>query len=262
MPNQAEQNISSPHLPSVAAPEYECGDYGRWTLKLKAGESRERGYFTGFDVEPPGYYLVRDGDIWMSTSRLERESHALHVKHARGKVVVCGVGMGMYLFNIAAMEAVEQIVAVEVDPAIIDLVRNAANFESWIGQEKIRFVNKNALQLTPADLGPEPVDFLYVDIWPELGNPQAIAQTQAIQAIVNANMVGWWGQELDFLEWLYTHWPRQSAPALADLVDFMESIQMPIEEHTPDYILACAQAGKVYAEYGRMPFALAQRKRR
>jgi hypothetical protein len=66
-------------------------------------------------VEPPGYFLERDGDMWMSTSRLERESHAIHVKHATGNVVVCGVGMGMYLFNIAGLDRVERIVAVELD---------------------------------------------------------------------------------------------------------------------------------------------------
>ena len=262
MPTLAEKDPPSSPFPFVAAPDYQCGDYGRWTLKVKPDESRERGYFTRFDVEPPGYYLVRDGNIWMSTSRLERESHGLHLKHASGNVVVCGVGMGMYLFNIAALERVQQIVAVELDAAVIDLVKNATGFESWPGREKIRFVNKDALDLTPADIGLDSVDYLYVDIWPELGNPQAIAQTQAIQAVVKAKTVGWWGQELDFMEWLYTHWPKQKTPTLADLVDFMESIGLPIDEHTPAYMTACAQAGAVFAEYGKTPFAVAQRKRR
>jgi hypothetical protein len=168
----------------------------------------------------------------------------------------------MYLYNIAAQERVEQIVAVDLDPAVIDLVQNATNFQTWPGRGKIRFVSKDALKLTPADIGPEPVDYLYVDIWPELGDPQAVAQTQAIQSAVNARTVGWWGQELDFIEWLYTHWPRQKMPTLADLVDFMESIQMPIEEHSAAYILACARAGAVFAGYGATPFAKAYRRNR
>ena len=210
----AEKNQPSSQFPNVDAPDYQCGSYGEWTLKIKPLESRERGYFTDFDIEPPGYYLVRDGHTWMSTSRLERESHAIHLEHATGKVVVCGVGMGMYLFNIAALERVEQIIAVDVDPAVIDLVQNATNFHSWPGSGKIRFLSKDALELTRADIGSDPVDYLYVDIWPELSDPKAISQTQAIQAIVNARTVGWWGQELDFIEWLYTHWPRQKTRLL------------------------------------------------
>jgi hypothetical protein len=257
-----EETPPTTYLPSVGAPEYQCGAYGQWELKEKLGNSRERGYFNDFDHEPPGHYIVRDDHIWMSTSRLERESHAIHVTHATGTVVVCGVGMGMYLYNIAGLERVERILAVDIDPATIDLVRNATSFETWPGKDKIRFVNKDALKLTPADIGPGPVDYLYVDIWPELGNPEAIAQTQAIQAVVKAKTVGWWGQELDFIEWLYTHWPKQNAPTLPDLVDFMESIDMPIEEHSPAYLLACAQAGKVFSGYGATPSAKARRKRR
>ena len=262
MPTLTEIEPPTPHLPSVTAPGYACGAYGGWTLREKSYDSRARGYFSDMDVEPPGHFLERDGDVWMSTSRLERESHAIHVKHATGNVVVCGVGMGMYLYNIAALERVERIIAVELDSAVIDLLHNATGFETWPGKEKIRFVNKDALKLTPADLGTNPIDYLYVDIWPELGNPDAIVQTQAIQSVVKAKTVGWWGQELDFIEWLYAHWPKQKEPTLPDLVDFMESIEMPIEEHSLEYILACAKAGGVFAHYGSTPFAKARRKRR
>ena len=140
-------------LPFPQSPNYCCGRYGGWTLEEKFGASFERGYFTGFDVEPPGHYLENDGDIWMSTSRLERESHAVHLKHAKGNVVVCGVGMGMYLYNIASKPSVERIVAVDLDANVINLVQHATAFESWLGREKIRFVNKDALQLDSADIG-------------------------------------------------------------------------------------------------------------
>jgi hypothetical protein len=207
-------------LPGLQSPKYRCGGYGPWNLRAKARQTFERGYFTGFATEPPGHYLIKDGHIWMSTSRLERESHAIHLKQARGKVVMCGVGMGMYLFNIAAKPAVEEVVAVDLDWAVVDLVRNATGFGSWPGREKISFVHRNALNLTPADIGSAQVDYLYVDIWPELGDPMALSQTQAIQSIVNARRVGWWGQEIDFIQWLYDHRPAGHNPALGDLIDF------------------------------------------
>src|SRR5438874_505544 len=160
------ESIQMPlHLPLPQSPNYFCGRYGDWTLKEKAEASFERGYFTGFDVEPPGHYLVNDGEVWMSTSRLERESHAVHLKHARGNVVVCGVGMGLFLYNIASLPRVDRIVAVDLDANVINLVQHATDFDSWQGREKIRFVNKDALQLKPSDIGMAHVDYLYVDIW-------------------------------------------------------------------------------------------------
>ncbi len=246
-------------LPGLESPKYRCGEYGAWNLRSKPGETFERGYFTGFASEPPGYYLVRDGHIWMSTSRLERESHAIHLKQARGKVVVCGVGMGMYLFNIAAKPAVEQIVAVDLDRAVIDLVENATSFGSWPGREKIRFVNRNALSLTPSDIGLGQVDYLYVDIWPELGDPLALLQTQAIQSVVHAQSVGWWGQEIDFIQWLFDHRPEAHLPTISDLVEFNRGTKLPLAEESPDYLHRCRQAGEVFGGYGSLPFARASR---
>jgi hypothetical protein len=237
------------NLPFPQPPNYSCGRYGDWTLEAKIGNSFERGYFTGFDVEPPGHYLVNDGAIWMSTSRLERESHAVHLKHAVGNVVVCGVGMGMFLFNIASRATVNRIVAVDVDANVIDLVQQATDFGSWAGGGKISFVNKDALRLRPADIGAGAVDYLYVDIWPELGMAEAILQTQMIQSVVKARKVGWWGQEIDFIDWLC---PRRSAghvPEVADLDEFMGAIRLPIEERSAEYVLGCRQAAQLFSSY-------------
>jgi len=263
MTNKHYRTLKMPaHFPYPQAPAYSCGTYGEWTLKEKVGDSYERGYFTGLGTEPPGHYLVRGGHTWMSTSRFERESHAVHLKYATGNVVVCGVGMGMYLYNIASLDQVRQIVAVDLDPCTIELVQNATRFESWPGGDKIRFVNRNALELTPADIGLELVDYLYVDIWPELGDPLAVPQTQAIQSVVKAAVVGWWGQEIDFIEWLFTHRPEQEVPSAQDFLDFMKQTGLPIEEQSAAFMTGCRQAGMVFADYGSLPFALAMRKGR
>lgn len=246
-------------FPYPASPPYSTGRYGEWTIWDKPEETRELGYFTGFGAEPPGHYLVRDGHIWMSDSRLERESHAVHLKHARGNVVVCGVGMGMYLFNIAALPRVERIIAVDMERSVMDLVQHATGFDDWPGRRKITFVLKNALELTPEDIGPHPIDFLYVDIWPELGDPGTVSQTRAIQAVVKADKVGWWGQELDFVQWLFEHRPKGHVPTLADHVAFEATVGLPMDKASVDYVSGCSRAGTVYANYGTLPFAMANR---
>ena len=40
---------------------------------------------------------------------------------------------------------------------------------------------------------------------------------------------------------------------LADLVDYMDSIGLPIEEHTASYLDGCRQAGTVFGSYGSLP---------
>ena len=186
-------------LPYPDAPGYRCGDFGGWALKHKSAETFERGYFTGFDVEPPGYYLENQGDVWMSTSRLERESHVVHLRHARGTVVVCGVGMGMYLYNVAALPGVDRVFAVDRDAAVIDLVRRGTGFDGWAGRDKIDFVHKDATELTPDDVGGGRPDFLYVDIWPELGDPAAVSQTRAIRDAIGRGPSG--GGARSWISW-------------------------------------------------------------
>jgi hypothetical protein len=249
-------------LPYPQSPEYHCGEYGQWKLEFKADETFERGYFTGWGDEPPGHYIIKEGHVWMSTSRLEKESHAIHLKDAQGTVVMCGVGMGMYLFNIAAKASVKKVIAVDLDESVMDLVRGATGFESWAGRDKVVFVHKNAMQLTTADIGPSPIDYLYVDIWPELGNPLALSQTQAIQAVVNARRVGWWGQEIDFIQWLFENRPNGHVPVAADLVDFTLATGLPLAEQSASYLLGCIHAGEVFSTYGSLPFALSSRNRR
>ena len=236
-------------LPYPQSPAYTCGNYGDWSLRKKNHISLEPGYFTGTASEPPGHYIMRDGEIWMSTSRLERESHAIHLKYARGNVVVCGVGMGMYLFNIAGKVDVEQIIAVDIDPNVIDMVQHATDFANWPGTEKVRFLCKDALELSAEDLDFPNVDYLYVDIWPELGNPEALAETRMIQLAVNSRRVGWWGQEIDFIDWLSDHRSRDHIPVLADIEDFAAASSLPIEEQTASYLQGCRQASEVFSRY-------------
>jgi hypothetical protein len=241
------------------SPDYRCGEFGAWSLRLKSAVTTEPGYFTGWGDEPRGHYIERGGRIWMSTSRLERESHAVHVEHARGTVVVCGVGMGMYLHNIAARPEVQRIIAVDRDPAVFDLVRRGSGFDAWDGRDKVAFVEKDALRLTPEDLCGARADYLYVDIWPELGDPRSVSDTRAIQAVVGARTVGWWGQELDFMEWAFRRRSPHGPLTVNDLREFSAACGLPIDECSVAYVDGCRRAADVFGEYGPASFAAALR---
>jgi hypothetical protein len=86
------------------------------------------------------------------------------------------------------------------------------------------------------------VDHLYVDIWPTIGEPQSEGQTQAIQRRVKASSVGWWGQEIFYLEWLAR---RGQTPSTASYAAWAEELGLPlIERGSPAYIAAMEQVAR------------------
>jgi hypothetical protein len=87
----------------------------------------------------------------------------------------------------------------------------------------------------------------------------ALSQTQAIQSVVNARSVGWWGQEIDFIQWLFDHRPEEHQPTVSDLIDFNRTTGLPLPEESLGYLLRCRQAGVVFGGYGSLPFARASR---
>lgn len=138
---------------------------------------------------------------------------------------------------------------------------SATGFDDWVGHNKVTFLHKDALALTPGDFGDSRADYLYVDIWPELADPGAVTETRAIQDVVNARSVGWWGQELDFIEWAFHYRSHGHAVTVDDLRAFAEACGLAIGERSEAYVQACRAAAAVYATYGSLSFAIATRER-
>jgi hypothetical protein len=228
------------HLPIPDVPHYRPGAYGDWQL-VELPASRQYGYFTAPRHEESYYGLVRDGQTWMSTSRMERESHAFHVSVARGRVMVCGVGMGMILYNLCRLDRVSQVLAVDIDPNVIAFLQQATDFGAWPGRDKIRFLCCDARQLSAEAGGPDPLDHLYVDIWPDLGTAEAVIETRQIQSVVCAKRVGYWGQEIDFGHW---HTKRRGGrrPHALEGNDFARYCRLPLGQLPQPYLEAACLA--------------------
>ncbi len=201
-------------LPTVRVPSggYKPGQIGPWTLDKVPAMTRiknkphiaQRGYWSKFDMEPCFWYLKRDDKVCMSTSRMERESHALHLKYAKGVVVVCGVGLGMFLYNLCRKPDVARVIAVEIDEHILSWCSDRA--ERWPGRDKIEFLHADAMDLSRTTLSKgfgiqELPDHLYVDIWPDMNSEGALPDVQHIQRNVMARVVSWWTQEIAFIQW-------------------------------------------------------------
>jgi len=223
--------------PVLRIPEYRELTLGNWRLK-KFSLIPQRGYFQDWAGEGEMWVLLEGEKSWMSTAWYEVDSQAPHVAAAGGHVVVMGAGMGIAVYNLLAMPQVRRVTLVEREQLVLDLLEQAAGMRAWPGHGKLHVVLGDALAYTPD----EPVDLLYVDIWPTIGEPQNIEEMQAIQGRLGAARLGWWGQEIHFLEWLKA---RGETLSPASYRAWAAGLGLPlIEQENPAYVAAVAQVEK------------------
>lgn len=205
----------------MVVPRFKPGVNGRWTLK-RHHLTVMRGYFRGLQqlahdnwvlLEHPR--LTKTPKTWMSLTPMELESMMPAVHAATGKVVIGGLGMGVVALNCALKPEVEKVVILENNPRVYRLFHQFTDmrpFPEWAKKVSIRM--GDATKTEP--LGFEP-DLLYVDIWETLGEKNAEALTRAVWERVGGKKVGWWGQELDAVDWMQAH--GHSFPSTREAVE-------------------------------------------
>jgi len=131
----------------------------------------------------------------MSICPHELESQELCCKYAYGNVVIMGLGMGWVAINTAFNPKVEKVIVIESDPEVIEIFYDSGALTDVPiqVQNKIVIVNTDAFNWKP---GIEKINFLYVDIWQKLVEPQTIEDVQRMQKNINAEKIYFWGQEL------------------------------------------------------------------
>lgn len=232
-------------LPEV--PSYEPFAMEDWELKEGYTPFIIRGYFYGLQKpQSQNWVLTKDDTIWMSTTPMELESHAMHVDFAHGHTVIVGAGMGVILYNVLKNPNVEMVTLIEKDVSVLELLDHLG-LENWEGYEKLVILHRDALTDNYTVF---PADFLYVDIWERMGMDQASKDVCTIQKKVNANHVGFWCQELEFLHWAAEE-NRPTPLSLADYQDFKWSIGIPnlIGDTYDRYVELCWQAASNVANY-------------
>ena len=223
--------------PGLRVPIYRPAALGHWSLK-KVKQVAQFGYFQDWQGQGDIDALYYHEQTWMSNARDEVDSQSPHVATARGHTLLMGAGMGIALYNLLPMTEVTRVTLVERDPLVIDLLQQSANFEQWPGIGKLHIEIADALAYLP-DL---PVDHLYADIWATPGEARAIPDMQRVQANVRARRVGWWGQELLYLDWL-----KGEVPTLENYQAWANELDLPlIEQDNPVYPVAVEQVSKSY----------------
>lgn len=182
-------------FPPMPAPSYHARQGGGWRLERPFIIACP-GYFTGPQMMAwQNAILVRDGIAWMSLTPGEMESQMPHLAACRGKVVICGLGMGVMAYAASALKAVSEVVVIDRDPEVISMIAEASRFESWPQRAKVTIMEADAREVKV-----EGVDFLYADIWPYYRMDCMVPDMQAIHRNIPAPSCGYWGQELDMVD--------------------------------------------------------------
>lgn len=236
----------SPADADTYVPPYKAGRFGNWRGEWQKNVSPIiRGYFAPLQAFGSNFALTRNGQTWMSTTPMERESQWRHVLAARGHVVIAGLGMGWLVANVARKPEVTAVTVLERDPEVIALFPKI--LPRYTGMKKVKIVNTDALAWKTNDA----VDLLAADIWLSLGDADALRDVKVMHANTNARAVAWWGMELDFVDWLRKD--GHAGPAFLSLDDyrrFADTIKLPLieqgNEEYPSLALSAAENVVLY----------------
>lgn len=204
--------------PAMPAPPYRQINAGGWgfsAILLAAAP----GYFSGpRPLDWITYVLHKNGVTWMSLVPMEVESQMPHLAAAHGTVVVCGLGLGLMAYAVAAKRSVTRLVVVERDAEVIRMFRDFAAFDTWPQRDKIELVEADAREFRF-----EGADFLYADIWPYYRMDAMVPDMKRMAANIPAPACGYWGQE-------------------CDMVDFAAAQGIALDDFDADHIRAFAAA--------------------
>lgn len=115
-----------------------------------------------FKKEFPFFAVTQGDEIWMSIIPHEINTMKKPIENATGNVLVLGLGLGYYVYNIASKRNVTSITVIENDKKIINLF-NKYLLPKFPNQEKITILYGDAI--TYFAQSPKKFDYVFSDIW-------------------------------------------------------------------------------------------------
>jgi hypothetical protein len=196
-----------PAFKALDCPWFQPASVGPWTIFQAPGcQELVAAYFTNGARLPDKYWvLTRKNRVWMSLTPVELQSQGYHARLASGNVLVMGLGMGAVVFNLLRNPKVSHITVCEREREVVTVLTQAAPwFAAAVKSGKVTLNICCALAFKPA--ADQKFETLLVDIWTALGQSWAESDVVAMQKRVGAGQVGWWGQELSLVGWVYENY--------------------------------------------------------
>lgn len=126
-----------------------------------------------FESNFPYFALIKNDQIWMSVIPHEINTMKEPIKHAFGRVLVLGLGIGYFLYHIHLKEDVEKIIVIEKDPAIIHLF-NQDLLGKFEFKDKIEIVEGDAIEYMKKH---HDFDYVFADLWHNVGDGESLYLT-------------------------------------------------------------------------------------
>lgn len=139
-------------------------------LEINKEDFSEHTPFGYFYTKFPYLAVIQGENIWMSVIPHEINTMKEPINNAFGKVLVLGLGMGYYLYNIASKKEVKTIDVVESDPAIIKLF-NEYLLPKMPHQDKIKIILGDGIKYLETKNN---YDYAFVDIYHNVGDGEML----------------------------------------------------------------------------------------
>lgn len=202
--DRIEKEFKSPisHYPVM-----ENGNFKISKIVMEAGRPMEmitqRG-FIRYETDIELTVLKENNKLWMSDRPSELQDMENLARYAKGNVVVAGLGLGVLIHILDAIEEVESITVVEINHDLIEMI-------SPLLPPKARVIEDDWHQWIQRV--EENYDYYILDIWPDICEDNFRGMLDAWEAIKNKKKEGGiWGMERT-VDMLLDKWRGYDVPS-------------------------------------------------
>jgi len=171
-------------------------NFGVWTCEQFQVSESDMGFQLGDMFRfgrwcPPGVYtaLYRCQTLVMSDTPDELEDCREIIEVASGRVLVCGLGLGVVVKGLVDKDSVTRVDVVEIDRDLIDAMYQAA---PWIGNPKVTVWHGDAYEI---DL-PLRWDYAWLDVWDVICAENDVAGLKRKWRKQVRGWIGAWAEDL------------------------------------------------------------------
>lgn len=146
----------------------------------------------GFFRKPFKFYeLTKNDETWMSTTPFEINSMKQDVKDMKGKIAVCGLGLGYIAYLLSLKNDVTEIDIIDNDKELISFIKGSI-FNQINKNKKINIINTNCFSYLEANANK--YDFIYLDTYHDVND--------GIEHFMNMKKIELDNRQVQFRYWL------------------------------------------------------------
>lgn len=119
----------------------------------------------------PYLAVLQDDIVWMSVTPHEINTMKKPIEEARGDVLVLGLGLGYYVFNILKKKEVTSVTVIENDRNVISLF-NEHLIQKFSNLEKLKIIYGDAIEFVKNS--PQQFYYVFADIWHNVGDGEML----------------------------------------------------------------------------------------